>query len=81
MNMIVGSDMVVLGPSVEMGMGQNADVLEEGQGAVHGGLIDVGILLLNASDDVGGRYVALGPHDGLDDRPSLGGHPVTPFSQ
>jgi hypothetical protein len=67
---------VVLGPSLQVGVADHADRLEEGQGSVDRGRVDGGEPALDPPGDVERRDVPLGAEDLLEDDLSLGCDPV-----
>src|SRR5918992_4386442 len=74
--MVVLCTMVIFGSRLEMGVREDAQFLEQLQGAIDGRLVYAGQTLLDPSHEKLRRDVTLRPHDLADDRPSLRGHPV-----
>jgi hypothetical protein len=67
---------VVLGPALEVGVLDHADVLEQGQGPVHGGRVHRGQTALDPAGHVLRGDVAVCAQDLREDGLALGGDPV-----
>jgi hypothetical protein len=72
---------VVLGPSLQVGVTDHADRLEEGQGSIDGGGVDGGEPALDPPGEVERCDVPFGAEDLLEDDLPLGRDPVAAFPE